>query len=171
MRRWKNPCTITKRTYFSWVSARNRCGNPKDPDYANYGGRGITMCDRWIDNYDAFYEDMGPRPEGHEIERIDNDQGYDPFNCIWADEETQANNRRTNRLLEGKTLARQAKINDLTPQSVKYRADQGIPLSRKKRAMEAQHGSVSRYTSVKHKCRCADCREAWRVYNYKKRAA
>lgn len=87
-----------KRTpeYCAWVAARHRCSNPKDKRYEHYGGRGITVCDRW-NSFENFLADMGPRPEGTSIERKDNDGNYEPGNCIWADIATQARNKRNNR--------------------------------------------------------------------------
>lgn len=72
---------------------RRRCLNPKAEKYPHYGGRGIAVCERW-ESYDAFYEDMGPRPDGMTLESVDNGQGYDPFNCIWATYTAQNNNLR-----------------------------------------------------------------------------
>lgn len=66
-----------------------RCLNQNHPKYARYGGRGITICERWLHNFDNFYADMGPRPPGLTLERKDNDQGYRPSNCAW---ETRAKN-------------------------------------------------------------------------------
>lgn len=85
--------------YLVWVSMHQRCANPKNKKYADYGGRGIQVCPRWAD-FAAFSSDMGPRPSArHSVERSDNSLGYSPQNCRWATATEQASNTRRNVLV------------------------------------------------------------------------
>lgn len=77
-----------------WKAMIQRCTNPNDRRWKDYGGRGITVCQRWRESFEAFYADMGPRPDGLSIDRVNNDRGYSPQNCQWATREQQARNKR-----------------------------------------------------------------------------
>ncbi|WP_062120308.1 hypothetical protein [Aureimonas sp. AU40] len=79
---------------------RRRCREPNSANYARYGGRGISVCKRWDESFEAFLQDMGEAPAGMSIEREDNDGNYEPANCSWATLETQNNNRRSNVIVE-----------------------------------------------------------------------
>ena len=81
-------------TYTAWLSMRRRCENATDPSYGNYGGRGIAVDPRW-GSFDGFLADMGTRPEGTTLDRVDNTRGYEPGNCRWATPKEQAVNRST----------------------------------------------------------------------------
>lgn len=80
-------------TYHSWSAMIQRCTNRNRADYADYGGRGIAVCDRWR-SFVYFLADMGERPVGMTLDRIDVNAGYEPSNCRWADKEMQRRNRR-----------------------------------------------------------------------------
>lgn len=85
--------------YRSWKDMRSRCNTPTDSDYKDYGGRGISVCARW-DDFAVFLGDMGPRPVGMSVDRKDVNGNYEPNNCRWADAKTQANNKRSNHVIE-----------------------------------------------------------------------
>lgn len=86
-------------TYSTWLAVKARCLDPNSIGYAHYGGRGITICDRWSASYEAFLADMGERPTGMTLDRIDNSRHYEPGNCRWATQSEQMRNTRVNRLL------------------------------------------------------------------------
>ena len=87
-------CPCLSRTHTSWRKMIERCTNENDAQFADYGGRGITVCDRWRESFSNFVYDMKPRPYGKTLDRIDNDGGYALRNCQWATKKEQAANRR-----------------------------------------------------------------------------
>lgn len=94
--------------YKTWVNMKGRCLNPKYENYPNYGGRGIRVCNRWLNSFELFLKDMGPRPSpAHSIDRKDPDGDYEPDNCRWATIEEQCNNKRASKkyLLDGESFS------------------------------------------------------------------
>jgi hypothetical protein len=120
----------TSSEYSIWQGIKSRCLNPKHPEYKNYGGRGIEVCTRWL-LFANFYEDMGPRPPGLEVDRRDNDKGYSLDNCRWATRKEQCNNTRNVHAitLGGRTQSLTAWCEELglKPATVHYRIRNGVP--------------------------------------------
>lgn len=117
--------STNRKEYYAWQSMKQRCYNTKHQAYANYGGRGITICDRWLSSFVAFFDDIGPSPEGASIDRINNDGNYEPGNCRWATRREQLRNRRMNRFLtirgETKTLAGWSETTGVSASLIVYR--------------------------------------------------
>lgn len=115
-------------TFTVWRSMVRRCVSPKHPSYKNYGGRGIAVCERWK-GFEAFLEDMGERPKGKTLDRIDNDGNYCKENCRWVSMKENSNNRRNNRLLtlHGKThtVSEWAALTGLNESTIRVRLFRG----------------------------------------------
>lgn len=121
----------SKLGYSSWKSMRMRCISPTYSSYPNYGGRGIRVCDRWLNSFENFLEDMGPRPsDQHSLDRIDNSGNYCPENCRWATVEQQVNNKRSSIYVEygGEvlTVGQWAKKLNKCRETLRYRYHKGL---------------------------------------------
>ena len=133
---WKRGHMLTETPeYQAWRGAKLRCGNPNTPNYKNYGGRGIKMCERWIGDFLAFLADMGPRPSArHSLDRIDVNGDYEPGNCRWATWSVQSLNKRTNRRLEAfgrtQTITEWARETGLSCDTLRTRVAAGWSVER-----------------------------------------
>lgn len=116
--------------YRTWSHMIDRCENSRDKDFANYGGRGIRICTRWRESFEAFHSDMGSRPSaGHSIDRIDCNGDYCPENCRWATASEQALNRRHRKLTlngESLTVSQWSAKLGISRATLKWRIRQGL---------------------------------------------
>ena len=114
--------------YQAWIDMRRRCDNEIHPAFVFYGARGITVCDRWAD-FENFYKDMGDRPNGMSLDRIDVNGIYEPSNCRWATKVEQSRNRRNARVIEyqgeAKCLSEWAELLGFTYHLLKDRLSRG----------------------------------------------
>lgn len=121
--------------YQVWQAMKDRCCNPKNRHYRNYGARGIRVSARWMESFSNFFEDMGERPfEGATLERVDNSKGYSKDNCKWATRHEQMANCRTAKLLtyngETKCMSQWARDLGVDPKTLTYRLKQGWTLEK-----------------------------------------
>jgi hypothetical protein len=130
--------------YDIWSGMKARCHTKSHKQYADYGGRGIRVCEGWRASFAAFLRDMGPRPTTeHSLDRIDNDRGYEPGNVRWATDVDQTNNQRTNRKLthngETHTLAEWGKRLGIRAGAIQLRLHRGWSVEE---ALTVRLGSV-----------------------------
>jgi len=115
--------------YHTYCAMLRRCTNKRDNAFKHYGGRGIKVCERWLNSFENFYKDMGKRPYKKSIDRIDNNGNYSPENCRWATKKEQSSNRRNNILIKYKdktvTLAELARIMEISLSTLYYRYKRG----------------------------------------------
>lgn len=117
-------------TFKIWADIIKRCSNRNYKDFKYYGGKGITVCKRWLRGVEYFLEDMGPRPsKKHSIDRIDNNKGYSKANCRWATIKEQARNRTNNRIInyagQRRTLAEWAEVLNIAYSTLNSRLNRG----------------------------------------------
>ena len=121
------------KTYSTWLHMLDRCNNSKNDSYKNYGGRGIKICERWYD-FAVFLEDMGERPTGKTLDRIDVNGNYEPSNCRWATIQEQHNNKRGNRKFnyngETLTISQLAHKYGIDRANLSYRLKSGWPIDK-----------------------------------------
>jgi hypothetical protein len=129
----KKPTNPFRKTYCVWNGMRRRCLSTEHKDFPYYGGRGITICDRWS-RFENFLADMGKKPDGMSIDRIDNDGNYEPGNCRWTTHSRQIRNSRHAHMVthDGETLciADWAERTGVTPANIRMRMKRGWSVAR-----------------------------------------
>jgi hypothetical protein len=116
--------------FISWQKMKERVSNPKSKSYKNYGARGITICDAWVNSFENFYRDLGAKPSpNYSIERIDCNGNYEPSNCRWATYKEQCRNTRRTRYVtfrgETRCLAEWAELLSIPYDKIRHRINRG----------------------------------------------
>ena len=146
------------REYSIWRGMKTRCTNPRAANFHWYGGRGITVCDSWLNSFDEFYRDMGRCQPGESIDRIDNDGMYSPENCRWTNHKTQVSNKRNNRFItyngETNTITEWARKLNLIPDTLYYRINKGWPIDRAFQPPMNTGRPATSHNSTHHKDNC-----------------
>lgn len=118
--------------YKAYIGMKQRCSNPNYKQYKDYGGRGISVCKRWEESYENFLQDMGDRPKGKELDRINNDGNYEPGNCRWVtsleNKKTSSNTRKIDYQGVTYSLTELSSLLGIPPSTLSYRIKKGIPL-------------------------------------------
>jgi len=158
MAKWINPSGTP--TYHAWRNMRRRCHNSADASWIHYGGRGIGVCPQW-DSYDQFVKDMGLKPDGLTLERLDTNAGYQPGNCAWVTMRDNQNNRRTTIKIAGIPVTVLAEMTGIKTATLRARHMRGIEADRILKpklnlSQPADHGTRQRYE--RDKCRCEQCK-------------
>lgn len=121
------------KTYAIWCTMKTRCTNPSSKNYPTYGGRGIKVCERWLHSFENFLENMGEKPNGLTLERMNNNGDYTPENCKWATRKEQCNNTRRNRFIlfngRSQTLAQWAEEIGISSPTLCKRLKRGWPVA------------------------------------------
>lgn len=164
LKKWANPTNTS--TYYAWRSMRTRCLNQKSKSFPRYGGRGIQISKNWLNDFDQFVFDMGERPKGMTLDRINNNGNYEPQNCRWVSYKKQQNNKSSNHYLtyndETRTLSEWAEYLNIKVSTLNKRINvYKMPLEKafkRRRVNERQHGTRQMYD--KGKCKCSRCKEA-----------
>ena len=136
-----------KPIYFTWTGIKTRCLNEKSPDYPRYGGRGIKICDRWLNSFENFYEDMGDKPgPEYSLDRINSDGDYEKDNCRWATMIEQQNNRRNTLFITYKdkkySISNLAREKGIEYATLRYRIENGWSVE----------DAVEKSLQMKHQC-------------------
>lgn len=139
-------------TFISWDSMIQRCTNPNHKAFEYYGGAGITVCPAWLSEFSAFHKDMGDRPAGMTLDRINSAGNYEPGNCRWATDEEQGNNKKSNRVIEHdgrkQTIAQWAREVGMSRQTLRNRLEAGWSIQ-DALTLSVSHGNCWRVRGAK----------------------
>jgi hypothetical protein len=154
--------------YSSYGSMKQRVLNPRNKRFKDYGKRGIKICERWLESFENFYADMGPRPEGTTLERRDNNGNYEPDNCYWAIPKEQMNNTRRNVYIEHNgqrlTIAQWSRKSGLPQVTIRARLRRGWSIEQVFTPDRSKTHKRPRLTQIRNTCAVSGCNRPTRAY-------